>query len=121
MSAVALALALAVASLALPAVPALAAGTEIIASLAPAELTLGAPLSVSGHVLGAGLGIGGAQVALKADPYPFRGFATIARAVSAADGGFAFAGVKTDRDTRLRVVTEGSSAASSSMLEATVD
>jgi hypothetical protein len=114
-------LVLALAALALPPARALANTPEVTASLAPAELTYGAPLAVSGRVTAAGQGVGGAPLALRADPYPFRGWVTVARLTSKPDGSFAFVNVRLDRNTRVRVLLEGSPAASSAVLGATVD
>ena len=80
-----------------------AATVQILVAAAPAELTLGATLTVNG-TLGPP---SEAPVALQADPYPFRGFTTVARSRSAADGSFSFAPMRPDRNTRLRVILEG--------------
>ncbi|HYM45617.1 MAG TPA: carboxypeptidase-like regulatory domain-containing protein [Solirubrobacteraceae bacterium] len=94
---------------------------EISAVAAPAELSYGAALAVTGRVVNAGQGVGGASLALQADPYPFRGYSTVARLTTGPDGSFAFAGVKPNRNTRLRVLAEGSPAASSPALPVIVD
>jgi hypothetical protein len=60
-------------------------------------------------------------LALQANPYPFRGFATVARLTTAPDGSFAFAGVRPDRNTQLRVIVEGAPASSSPALPVIVD
>jgi hypothetical protein len=94
---------------------------ELSASAAPGELVYGATLSVSGRIMAAGQGIAGAPLALQGAPYPYHGFAIVARLASAPDGTFAFTGVRPDRNTRLRVVEEGSPATISQVLSVIVD
>ena len=94
---------------------------EVTVSLAPAELTLGAPLDLTGRVAQSALPIAGAPLALQADPYPYRGFATIARGVSAPDGSFAFTDVHPALNTRLRVLVEGAARTASAVLDVIVD
>lgn len=94
---------------------------EISASVAPSELVYGATLSVAGRVVAGGQGVGGAPLALQASPYPYRSFATVARAASAPDGSFTFARVRPDRNTRLRVVEEGTPAVIGEALSVIVD
>jgi hypothetical protein len=115
-----LALALAAAALACAPTGAQAA-PEVTASLSPAELTLGAALTVSGRVLDGGVTTAEAPLQLQLNPYPYRGFATVARALSSADGTFAFAGVTLMLDTRLRVIVEGSTAPAGPSLHAIVN
>jgi hypothetical protein len=86
-----------------PVAPALSAAAS------PGEVIYGAALTVMGTLEQDGAAAPAAPVALQADPYPFRGYATIARQTTGADGSFSFAGVRPDRNTRLRVVLEGSS------------
>lgn len=117
----ALALGLAPPASAIASPPATTVAPAISATVAPAELTYGRSLTVTGGLAEAGRGVGGAPLALQADPYPFRGFATIARASSAADGSFVFAGVKLDRNTRLRVLDEAAPSARSPVVSVTVD
>ena len=114
-------LALALSMIVVAGAPAAATEPEITASLTPAELAYGTTLAVTGRVLGAGPGAQDAPLALQADPYPFRGFITIARVATAADGSFAFSGVRPDRNTRLRVIDEASPAALSAVLGVIVD
>jgi hypothetical protein len=87
----------------------------------PGELAYGARLTVAGHLANVGQGVGGATLELQADSYPFRGFAAVAHLTTGPDGSFAFTGVRPDRNTRLRVVVEGSPAVSSPVLPVTVD
>lgn len=113
---------LAFTSLALAAAPVAAgdAAPQLTAALSRPELTLGAALSVTGRLTSAGQGLAGVPLTLESDPYPYRGFLPAGHAVSAADGSFSFE-VRPDRNTRLRVLSEGASAASSAVLAATVD
>jgi hypothetical protein len=98
-----------------------AARPVLIASLGAGELTYGAPLTVTGSLTDGASGMGVVPLALQADPYPFRGFLTIAHGSTAPDGSFAFAGVNLDRNTRLQVVSEGTQPTTSSQLSVTVD
>ena len=86
--------------------PASPGAPELSATVAPAELTIGAPATVSGR-LTAPPAAGAAVLALQSEPYPFHGYATIATATAAADGSFVFAALHPDRNTRLRVLVEG--------------
>jgi hypothetical protein len=101
--------------------PAAPAAAELTTSLAPAELTLGAVLAVTGRLRSGGQGLPGVPLELQGDPYPFRRFAPLARVASSADGSFSFPGIRPDRDMRLRVVSEGSTAVSGPTLAVTVD
>lgn len=94
---------------------------ELTASATPDELTYGTALSVTGFLLQAGRGVQDASLALQADAYPFRRFVTVARLQTMADGSYAFSGVKPNRNTRMRVVEEGTPGASSRELAVTVD
>jgi hypothetical protein len=78
-------------------------------------------LTVSGSLTNAGQGVAGAPLALQSDAYPFRGFVTVARLSAAPDGSFSFAEVRPDRDSRLRVVLEGSPVSVSPTLPVIVD
>jgi hypothetical protein len=99
-----------------------ATGPELIASLSSAELTLGTPLTVAGQALEGGAPLADAPLALEAEPYPYRAFATLARTVSGSGGSFTFAPVQLALDTRLRVQLEGAApSATSPVLSATVD
>jgi hypothetical protein len=100
---------------------ALASGPELVAAPSAAELSYGTAVAITGHIGEQGRGLGGVSLVLQASGYPFRGFLTLARLASSPDGSFTFAGVKLDRDTRLRVVTEGSPAAGSASIHVTVD
>jgi hypothetical protein len=115
--------AVAVAILAAACIPATAAqpAPELTASLAPAELTLGAALSVTGRLTSGGQGLAGVPLALQSEPYPFHRFAPVARVTSSADGSFSFTGIRPDRNVRLRVVSEGATVVSGTVLAATVD
>jgi hypothetical protein len=80
-----------------------------------------ADLTVTGRMTSGGQGLAGVPLALLSDPYPFRRFAVVAHATSSTDGSFSFPGIRPDRDTRLRVVSEGSTAVGGPVLVATVD
>jgi hypothetical protein len=116
-------IALALAILAAAGTPATTAqpAPELTASLAPAELTFGAALSVTGLLTSEGRGLAGVPLELLSDPYPFRRFVPLARVTSSADGSFSFAGIRPDRNVRLRVVSEGATVVSGPVLAATVD
>jgi len=101
-----------------PAAPGL---PEIAATVSPAELSIGAATVVSGRLGVAGQGSAGTPLQLQSEAYPFHGFLTVARAVTAADGSFSFAPLRPDRNTRVRVLVEGQPAASSPELAVTVD
>jgi hypothetical protein len=99
-----------------------ATGPEVIAALSSSEVALGAPISLSGQALEGGAPLANAPLALEAEPYPFRAFATIARTVSGSGGSFAFGPLALSLDTRLRVQLEGAAPpAASAVLSATVD
>ena len=98
-----------------------AQSAEVSAAAAPSELVYGATLSVTGRVAAVGVGLAGVPLALESTPYPYRHIEIVARVTSAADGSFTFAGIRPDRDSRLRVVDEGSPAAMSQQLGVIVD
>jgi hypothetical protein len=93
----------------------------ISASATPGELTIGARLTVGGVFTIGGRGAAGVALALQSEAYPFRGFSTVAHLASGQDGSFSFRGVTVERNSRLRVVEEGASAASSRDLRVVVD
>ncbi len=101
-----------VAAVAAPVTPVLSA------TATPAELTLGGAVTVTGTLVEAGNALPSMLVALQADSYPFRGYATIARQATAANGSFSFTGIRPDRNTRLRVVLERPTAATPSQAPA---
>jgi hypothetical protein len=98
-----------------------AVGPLLSASVDTRQLTYGTALTVTGGLTSGAVGMGAAPLALQADPYPFDGFLTIAHSSTAPDGSFAFAGVRLNRNTRLRVVGEGVQDTTSSQLGVTVD
>ncbi len=104
-----------------PAAPATPAAPVLSASALPSEIAYGAELTVSGRLEEAAGGAGATPLELQAEPYPFRGFSTVARVTSGPEGGFAFAGVRPDRNTRLRVVLTGGSAPTDPVLTVIVD
>jgi hypothetical protein len=87
------------------------------------EVSIGSPLNVTGALSQGGVPVAGAPLELQADAYPFRGFATVARTGTAADGSYAFAGPAADRNVRLRVLREapGAPSASSATIAVFVD
>jgi hypothetical protein len=93
----------------------------IIATVAPAEIAQGMSVTVSGALPGATSAGAAASVALQAAPYPYRGYVTLARTATSATGAFSFAGVRPDRNTRLRVVLAAQPALASAALAVTVD
>jgi hypothetical protein len=117
----ALILALTLSTIAVTPAPAAALAPEVSAVVVPAELTYGTAATVSGHAVDAGHGLEGARLALQVDPFPFRGFLTIARVTTTGDGSFAFAGVRLDRNARLRVALEAAPGTMSPVLSVIVD
>jgi hypothetical protein len=111
----------AIAVLASPASPASGGAATLTASVTPGELSYGAPATVAGRLAAFAPGVGAVPLALQANPYPFRGFATVARVTTAPDGTFAFAGLRPDRNTQLRVIVEGAPASTSPLLQLIVD
>jgi hypothetical protein len=101
--------------------PATPSGSVLSASAGPAELTIGAALTVSGTLTHAGHGLPGATLALQSEAYPFHGFTTVAHLTSGPDGRFSFTAIRTDRNTRLRVLAEGTPTAMSPELPVFVD
>lgn len=94
---------------------------DLVASLSSPEITLGAGLSVTGHLTNAGQGLSGVPLTLQSDAYPFAGFTPVAQVTSSPDGSFSFIDIRPDRNTRLRVVGEGSPGVTGPVLDATVD
>lgn len=97
-----------------------AAGPPAVsASASPAELTIGTPLTVSGHI---GEGIPAmSTLVLQASPYPYSSFRTLAHTTGAADGSYSFTGIELDRNTRLRVMMQDTPALASAQIPVTVD
>ena len=96
------------------------AAPEIGATVSPAEIALGQGVTVSG-VLPAPSSAPSTALALQADPYPYRGYTTVARTRASPAGAFSFTAVRPDSDTRLRVVLESAPAIESAQLAVTVD
>lgn len=123
--AIALALGSATATVCVLSVSAAAAGAggapEVSATVSPAQLQIGTTATISGHVALAGRPLAGAQVALQSEPYPFRSFAVVAHAHSAADGSFTFTRIELDANARLRVLDEDAPGAFSETLSVIVD
>jgi hypothetical protein len=101
--------------------PAQPSGFALSVAVTPPELTYGATLTVAGALTDAGQNASSVPLALEADPYPFRGFAMVARLDTAPDGSFAFAAVRPNRNTHLRVVVEGAPGVTSPVLPVIVD
>jgi hypothetical protein len=93
----------------------------LTASVTPAETALGGGATVAGTVGRSGTGVGGVPLVLQGDPYPYAGFADIARTTSLADGSFSFPPLRPDRNERLRVLGEGAPALASATLSVLVD
>ena len=96
-------------------------GPTLSASVSSHEVTDGTALTVTGSLIGGGVGVGQAALALQADGYPFRGFLTIAHGTSTPQGDFSFQGVRLNRNTRLRVLVPGTQVTSGAALSVTVD
>jgi hypothetical protein len=109
---------LAIAATTAPATP---PAPELSASLSSQEITLGEKISVSGRLASAGQGLSGVALTLQSDPYPYVGFTPVAHLASSPGGGFSFLDIRPDRNTRLRVVSEGSPIVTGPVLVTTVD
>ena len=92
---------------------------HISASAAPAEVTYGSTLTLSGHV--EGQGPAPSMLALEANAYPYRAWHLIASTPLQADGSFSFAGVRPERNTRMRVLLEGAALAQSASVHVIVE
>lgn len=90
-------------------------GPTLSASVSSHEVIDGTALTVTGSLISAGVGVGQAALVLQADGYPFRGFLTIAHGTSTPQGGFSFAGVRLNRNTRLRVLASGTELTSAAL------
>jgi hypothetical protein len=109
--------------------PAGAAAVEpvIAATVAPAELALGASVTVTGSIAAAVAAPGSPSpaapvlLALQADPYPYRGYTTVARVQATPGVAFSFTGLRPDRNTRLRVVLDADPAIAAAALGVIVD
>jgi hypothetical protein len=97
------------------------AGGELSATLSNDELTLGAAISVTGQLAAREGARAGVPLSLQVDPYPYGGYSTLAHTTSSDDGSFSFTGIRPNRNTRLRVVSEGVPSLTSRVLVATVD
>ncbi|HEX3511163.1 MAG TPA: serine hydrolase [Solirubrobacteraceae bacterium] len=69
-------------------------------TVSPAEITIGASATVSGQA-----GSAGVALELQGESYPFHSWDTLATAVSAPDGTFAFPAIAPQANTRLRIAT----------------
>jgi hypothetical protein len=93
----------------------------ITASAGPAEIPLGAAVTVSGMLTGEPAQATAQSLQLEAAPYPFHTFTVIARAGSASDGSFVFPSSEPQENTRLRVALANSPAVVSPVVQVTVD
>jgi Beta-lactamase enzyme family len=116
-AAISLVLPLAALAAAGPAAP----NAELSASATTAELTIGATLTVNGTLSVESRGVPGAPLVLQSEPYPSHGFAAVATASTGPDGSFSFAGIRANRNLRLRVATAGAPPAMSRELPVYVD
>jgi beta-lactamase family protein len=95
---------------------------SVTASAGPAEIGFGARTTVAGTLTDeTGAAIAGVVVALASDPYPYAGFQTVEHATTAADGTYAFAGLRPDRDTRYEVIDASDPTVVSSAVGVIVD
>jgi hypothetical protein len=86
--------------------PAESAGDAIRRTAAPPEIRSGGTSTLTGALVAPdGAPLAGVPVELQADPYPYRGFFDASHTTTAADGSFAFALLRPDRNTRYRVRT----------------
>ncbi len=97
------------------------AGPTLTATATPAEIPIGAGTAVSGALAGEPAAVAGQVLELEAAPYPFRRFAPVEQAQSAADGSFAFAATAPLENTRLRVRVSSAPALVSPAFTVTVD
>ena len=92
---------------------------RISAGAAPAEVTYGSPLTLSGRV--EGQAPAASMLALEANGYPYRAWHVLASTQLQPDGSFAFAGVRPQRNTRMRVLLEGAAPAQSASVHVIVE
>ena len=78
----------------------------------PAELPLGRSVQITGTLAGAPGTTAGQVIELQSAPYPYQRFSNFAHTVTLADGSFAFAHQRPDRNTRYRAVAIASGVAS---------
>jgi Beta-lactamase enzyme family len=112
------ALALGAATIA-PATTEAPAPLRVSASAAPAEVTYGSQVALSGRVEGQPTTPG--ALALEANAYPYRAWHVIASAHLQPDGSFAFPAVRPERNTRMRVLLEGTASVRSASVQVIVD
>lgn len=94
---------------------------SISATALPAEVPLGAPVTVSGRIAGEPSPTAGRQLQLESAPYPYRAYAAISQTQSATDGSFAFTPTAPTENTRLRVSLTGDPGGVSPALRVIVD
>jgi hypothetical protein len=121
----ALALALICAAVALGLAPAstlgLAPDPTITTVALPAELPIGAATTISGQATEGGLAARSRTLSLQSSPYPYTSFTTVAHTTSTSDGSYSFVPLHPDRNTRLRVILEGSPTVDGPTIAITVD
>ena len=94
---------------------------SITAGALPGEIPIGASFTVSGHLAGEPAAVASRPLQLEAAPYPYRAYAVIGEAQSAADGTFAFAATSPRSNMRVRVAVAGAPAVVSPPVAVTVD
>jgi hypothetical protein len=112
------ALALGAATIA-PATTEAPAPLRISASAAPAQVTYGSQVTLSGSVEGAAPSA--STVALEANTYPYRAWHVIASTHLQPDGSFTFPAVRPERNTRMRALLEGTTSPRSASVQVIVD
>ena len=90
----------------------------VSASLSPAEVTYGSTVTLSGRAEGPPWP---AALVVQANAYPYRAWHVIAAVPGSPDGSFTFTGLRLERNTRLRVVSEAATPARSATLAVVVD
>ena len=112
---------LAAAALALVPLARADAGTALTLQLRTNVIAFGDALTVGGTITHDGSPVAGAAVELQLDRYPYGGFVEISSARSAADGTFAFAGVRPSRNSRVRVIEADDPSVQSAPQDVTVN
>jgi len=91
----------------LPAQAASSTATTLTLRLGSTTVIFGHALAVGGTISHDGSPQADQVVELQLDRYPYSGFAVIASTRSAANGSFAFAGIRPSRNSRVRVIEAG--------------
>jgi hypothetical protein len=98
-----------------------ATSPALTATVAPSELTHGATFTLDGHLGEGAAPLGGLTIELETNPYPYKGWVTVAKATSAADGSFQITAPAPQRNERVRALAEGPTPTASATLSVTVD